>query len=103
MDHSKFNRSLQIQGKAKLINLRYHRKEFMMRIKKFGLIGTLEKLAGERVLAEALSKAGKKEWIEKTLKRFNLIRIDPDEITFLYIHPTRGMKKEVWKRSSRSQ
>jgi nitroimidazol reductase NimA-like FMN-containing flavoprotein (pyridoxamine 5'-phosphate oxidase superfamily) len=67
MDHSKLNRSLQVQGKAKLINLRYHRKEFMMRVKKFGLLSTLEKVAGERVLAGALSKAGKKNGLKKLL------------------------------------
>jgi nitroimidazol reductase NimA-like FMN-containing flavoprotein (pyridoxamine 5'-phosphate oxidase superfamily) len=99
MDHSKLNRSLQVQGKAKLINLRYHRKEFMMRVKKFGILSTLEKIAGERVQAGDLSSAGRKEWVGKTLNRFNLIRIDPDEITFLYIHPTRGMEKGVWEKS----
>lgn len=98
MDHSKLNRSLQVQGKAKLINLRYHRKEFMMRVKKFGILSTLEKIAGERVQAGDLSSAGRKEWVGKTLNRFNLIRIDPDEITFLYIHPTRGMEKDVWEK-----
>jgi len=102
MDHSKLNRSLQVEGKAKLINLRNHRKEFMMQVKKFGLLSTLEKVAGERVQAGALSKASKKAWVEKTLNRFHLIRIDPDKITFLYIHPTRGMEKDVWKRSARS-
>jgi nitroimidazol reductase NimA-like FMN-containing flavoprotein (pyridoxamine 5'-phosphate oxidase superfamily) len=101
MDHSKLNQSLQIQGRAKLINLRYHRKEFMMRVKKFGILSTLEKIGGERVHAGHLSKAGKKEWVEKTLSRFNLIRIDPDEITFLYIHPTSGMEKDVWEKSAR--
>jgi nitroimidazol reductase NimA-like FMN-containing flavoprotein (pyridoxamine 5'-phosphate oxidase superfamily) len=102
MDHSKLNRSLQIQGKAKLISFKGHRKEFVSRIKKFGIFAMIEKLAKERVQGGTLAKADRKEWVEKTFSRFTLIRIDPDEITFLRIDPTRGMERNVWKRRARS-
>lgn len=102
MDHSKLNRSLQIQGKAKLISLKDNRKEFISRTKKFGLSAMIEKLAKERVQGGTLTKAGMKEWVEKTFGRFTLIRIDPDEITFLRIDPTKGMERNVWKKRARS-
>lgn len=102
MDHSKLNRSLQIQGKAKLISFKGHRKEFVSRIKKFGIFAMIEKLAKERVQGGTLAKADRKEWVEKTFSRFTLIRIDPDEITFLRIDPTKGMERNVWKRRARS-
>lgn len=102
LDHSKLNRSLQIQGKAKLITLRNHRKEFMMRVKRFGIIPAVEKVAGEFAQGAADPKAAKKDWIEKTFKRLTLIRIDPAEITFLCLHPTRGRKKDVWEKRAQS-
>ena len=102
MDHSKLNRSLQIQGKAKLISLKDNRKEFVSRIKKFGIFAMIEKLAKERVQGGILTKTDRKEWIEKTFNRFTLIRIDPDEITSLRIDPVKGMEKNIWKKRARS-
>jgi len=98
MDHSKLNRSLQIRGKAKLFNLKSHRKEFMTRIKKFGILTAVEKIVTEHIQTGNFPKESKKEWVERMLNRFNLIRIDPEEITFLYIHPTKGTEKNIWKK-----
>ena len=103
MDHSKLNRSLQIRGKAKLISLKSHPKEFMKRIKKLGILTALEKIVGERVQEWDIPKESKKQWVEKILNRFNLIRINPEEITFLYIHPTKGAEKDIWKKRIRSK
>ena len=102
MDHSKLNRSLQIHGKAKLISLKDNKKEFVPKIKKFGLSSMIEKLAKERVQGGTLAKADMKQWVEKTFGRFTLIRIDPDEITFLRIDPKKGMERNVWKKRARS-
>ena len=102
MDHSKLNRSLQVQGRARLVSLKNHRRQFMPRVKKFGILAMVEKLAEERVKGGSLERAGKKEWVDKTLGRFTLIRIDPDEITFLRIDPVKGMERNVWKKRVRS-
>ena len=91
-----------VDGKAKLISLKDNRKEFMPMIKKFGLSAMIEKLAKERVQGGTLAKADRKEWIEKTFGRFTLIRIDPDEITFLRIDPKKGMERNIWEKRARS-
>jgi len=98
MDHSKLNRSLQVKGKASMINVRDHKRTFMARAKKFGLVYAVEKIIEKNTLGAAVSLKEKKERIEKILSSFNLIRIDPDEITFLYIHPSKGMEKHIWKK-----
>ena len=103
MDHSKLNRSLQIQGKATLINLKNHRRKFLTRVKKLGLYASLEKIVGERMQEWGFTKESKHELVEKMLMRFNLIRIDPEEIIHLSIHPTRGAEKNIWKRNLRSR
>ena len=97
MDHSKVNRSLQIQGKATLINLKNHRRKFLARVKKLGLYTSLEKIVGDSLQESNVTKESKKELVEKMLTRFNLIRIDPEEIVYLYIHPTKGAEKNIWK------
>jgi hypothetical protein len=32
------------------------------------------------------------------MRRFNFIRIEPEEIIFLSFHPTAGTTKDVWKK-----
>ena len=99
MDHSKVNRSLQIQGKATLINLKNHRRKFLFKVKKLGLYTSLEKIVGGRLQESGITKESKKELVEEMLMRFNLIRIDPEEIVYLYIHPTKGAEKNIWKKT----
>ena len=98
MDRSKPNRSLQIQGKARLVNYKDHKKVFLPAVKKFGILRTIENMADKQVQKQLLSPEERASWIERTLSRFNLIRIIPDEITCLFIHPVKGMEKDVWKK-----
>ena len=104
MDRSKPNRSLQIQGKAKLVTYKDHKKVFLPAVKKFGILRTIENMADNQMKQQLLSQEERASWIERTLSRFNLIRIIPDEITCLFIHPVKGMEKDVWKkRATRTQ
>jgi hypothetical protein len=98
MDHSKLNRSLQIQGIATLINLNNDRDEFMNRVKMFGIYAGVKKILGEMLQNKNVSSEALEEEVVKTLKRFNLIRIEPYEITFLCIDPVKGTEKNVWKK-----
>ena len=65
MDHSKVNRSLQIQGKATLINLKNHRRKFLARVKKLGLYTSLGKIVGDSLQESGITKESKKELVEK--------------------------------------
>ena len=104
MDRSKPNRSLQIQGKARLVTYKDHKKVFLPAVKKFGILRTIENMADKQVQKQLLSPEERAPWVERTLSRFNLIRIIPDEITCLFIHPVKGMEKDVWKkRAARTQ
>jgi nitroimidazol reductase NimA-like FMN-containing flavoprotein (pyridoxamine 5'-phosphate oxidase superfamily) len=104
MDRSKPNRSLQIQGKARLVNYKDHKKVFFSAAKKFGIMRTIENMADKQIQKQLLSQEESASWIERTLSRFNLIRIIPDEITCLFIHPVKGIEKDVWKkRTARTQ
>jgi len=98
MDHTAHNRSLQIQGTAMLINLNNDRDEFMKRVKMFGIYAGVKKIIGEMSQIKNLSPENLEDEVMKALKRFNLIRIEPDEIIFLSIDPVKGTEKDMWQR-----
>ncbi len=92
------NRSTQIVGKATLVNLKENRRTFLARLKKIGLYTVIEKNARHQAEAEGLSKAEMEQVRLKMLGWFNLIKIEPEEITFLYMHPTKGYDKNIWRK-----
>jgi len=98
MDHSKHNRSLQILGTARLINYMHHRSTFMARLKKIGVYDAAKKIIREMLQAKKLPVKDLDAEVVNALRRFNLIRIDPQEITFLSIHPIRGATKDIWRK-----
>ena len=54
----------------------------------------------ERLAAPGQAADNFDEGIIKALKRFNLIKIEPEEITYLRIHPTEGAQKNIWKKAA---
>jgi hypothetical protein len=99
VDHSVLNRSLQICGTATLIPYAGHEQEFIDRLKIMGVYAAAAKIMGERLAAQGAAADNADEEIVKALKRFNLIKIEPDEIIYLRIHPTEGAVKNIWKKN----
>ena len=100
MDHSKLNRSLQIQGTATLFNVNNNREEVVARAKQFGIYQAIEKMMRERPREINVSPEQLEEEVMEIIRRFNFIRIEPDEIIFLHIHPAQGTTKDVWKKTA---
>ena len=99
MDHSKLNRSLQINGTATLIPYAGHEQEFIERLKIMGVHDAATKVMGEMYAAQGKGLDNFDEEIINALRRFNLIKIEPYEITYLRIHPTEGTVKNIWKKA----
>jgi nitroimidazol reductase NimA-like FMN-containing flavoprotein (pyridoxamine 5'-phosphate oxidase superfamily) len=99
MDHSRLNRSLQISGTATLISFSGNQVEFLGRLKKMGIYAAAEKIIAEMLETQQRGSESLEDEVLKSMKRFNLIKIEPDEITLLRIHPTEGVEKNVWKRN----
>ncbi len=100
VDHSVLNRSLQISGTASLIPYAGHEQEFIERLKIMGVYAAAAKIMTERLAAPGQAADSFDEGIIKALKRFNLIKIEPGEITYLWIHPTEGAQKNIWKKAA---
>jgi len=99
VDHSKLNRSLQINGTATLLPYAGHEQVFLERLKIMGIYDAARKIMLERFAAQESLPADPELEVIKALKRFNLIKIEPYQITYLRIHPTEGTVKNIWKKA----
>ncbi len=99
MDHSVLNRSLQINATATLLPYDGHEQEFLERIKIMGVYDAAAKVMGEMFEAQGRKVENLEEEIIKGVRRFNLIKVEPYEITYLRIHPTEGTQKNIWKKA----
>jgi nitroimidazol reductase NimA-like FMN-containing flavoprotein (pyridoxamine 5'-phosphate oxidase superfamily) len=99
MDHSKLNRSMQIRGTATLFNYASNKEEVVARTKQFGIFQAIEKMMKERPREINISPDQIEDDVMEIIRRFNFIRIEPDEVIFLHIHPTEGTTKDVWKKA----
>ena len=100
MDHSVLNRSLQINATATLMPYDGNEEQFLERIKIMGVYDAAAKVLGEMFEAQGRKVENFEEEIIKALRRFNLIKIEPYEITYLRIHPTEGTEKNIWKKAA---
>jgi len=98
MDHSKLNRSLQISGTATLLSYNDDPAAFLERLKIMGIYDAASKIIREMHAAQGTQPENFEQEMINHLRRFNLIKIEPEEITMLRIHPTEGTEKNVWKR-----
>jgi hypothetical protein len=55
---------------------------------------------GEMYAAKGRSVDNMDAEILQGLRRFNLIKIEPYEIIYLWIHPTEGTVKNIWKKAA---
>ena len=102
MDHSVLNRSLQINGTATLITLAGDREAFIDRLKKMGVFDAAHKVMSEMFAKQGAPLDNLDQEVEKAMGRFNLIKVEPDEIVYLRIHPSEGTTKNIWKKTGGS-
>lgn len=98
MDHSKLNRSLQISGTATLLAYSDDPNAFIERLKIMGIYDAAAKIVKEMYETRGKQPENFEQELINHLRRFNIIKIEPEEITMLRIHPTGGTEKNTWKR-----
>ena len=100
-DHSTINISIQVWGKAVIINMENNPEEYLARMKKWGMYDTLKNMVKERIASGQIQSEKTEESIQKYLKAFNMLRVEPEKITYLYIHPATGREKYTWTRDDK--
>ena len=85
-------------GSAELINVKNNPQEFNRKIDEFGMneagMGVIE----EFVQFGAVPKGQEKEFHEKAMKRFNLIKIKPEKVVMLHMAPGKPPLKKIWEK-----
>jgi hypothetical protein len=99
LDHSKVNRSMQIWGKATLINIIKNKNEFNKKVEELGIIAAVRNITEMFVKEGVLRSEDKEKVIEKRLKSINLIKIEPVRIAYLIVKPAQEPEKYIWIKS----
>jgi len=97
VNHSVEQKSLQLWGKAELINMKNNPEEFQKRVEAFGIreaaSGMMDELAQKGIIPAGQEEAVK----EKIFKRFNLIRITPEKVVLLHMDRYNLPLKKTWE------
>ena len=94
LDHYKLQKSLQIFGKAELINMKNNPRLFRAKAKKWNLYVCTEKLA--KIERKGLTAKQFTEKVEQALAAFYFIKIVPQRIIVREYYPDFSMPKYEW-------
>lgn len=97
VDHSIEQKSLQIWGIAKLINIKNNPQEFEKRMESFGIKEAASGVIEELVHTGALPPDQEGKALEMGLKQFNLIKIEPEKMVLLHMRPGKMPLKKTWE------
>lgn len=95
LDHYKLQKSLQIFGKAELINMKNNPRVFKAKAKKWNLYVCTEKLA--KIERKGLTAKQFTEKVEQALAAFYFIKIVPQRIIVREYYPDFSMPKYEWR------
>jgi nitroimidazol reductase NimA-like FMN-containing flavoprotein (pyridoxamine 5'-phosphate oxidase superfamily) len=99
LDHSQFQRSLQIFGSAALINVRNNPRLFRAKAKKWKLMDIGKKIMSPMIKEKGLTAVEAEKLITKGMQSLNLIKISPAHIILKEYHPDFSLKKYEWRKS----
>lgn len=97
VDHSVEQKSLQVWGMAKLINIKNDPEEFNKRMVSFGVKEAASGVIEEFVQAGKIPKEQEEKALEMGIKQFNLIKIVPEKVVMLYVKPGNPPLKKIWE------
>ena len=98
LKHNVLQKSLQIFGKAEIINVHNNPRLFKANARKWNIYVVAENLGRPVLKGKKLSKEEKKAIIEKIVASLNLIKITPDHIILREYRKDFTMPKYEWKK-----
>ena len=101
LDHSKLQTSLQIFGKASLINIRNNPKLYRAKAKKYNIAYVMEKLLSPLTKGQHLTGEALEKFYKKGFESLNIIKITPDHIILKEYCPDFSSKKHDWRNDGR--
>ena len=98
MKHNVIQKSLQILGKAEIINMKNNPRLYKSKVKKWNMYAVAENLGRPLLKNKSLSDKDKKAVVEKILYSLSLIKIIPDHIIVREYHTDFSAPKYEWKK-----
>jgi len=98
MKHTTVQKSLQVFGKAEIINMHSNARLYKTKAKKWNMYTVAEKLGSQMLQNKKMSEKDKTMIIEKILSSLNMIKIVPDKIILREYHPDFSMPKYEWQK-----
>jgi len=98
LDHSRLQKSLQIFGKAELINVRNNTKLFRSKIRKWNMETVMKRIMFSMIREKNLSDEDAETFFKKGVESLNVIKISPHHIILKEYHTDLSMKKYEWKK-----
>lgn len=98
LDHSRLQKSLQIFGKADLINVRNNARLFRSKIKKWNIETVMKRIMFSMIREKNLSDEEAENFFKKGVESLNVIKISPNHIILKEYHTDLSMKKYEWKK-----
>jgi hypothetical protein len=101
LDHAKLQTSLQIFGKASLINIRNNPKLFRSEAKKYNIGYVMKKLLDPLTIGKNLTGQELEQFYKKGIESLNIIKISPQRIIVKEYHPDFSARRYDWSSEGR--
>jgi hypothetical protein len=101
LDHSKLQTSLQIFGKASLINIRNNPKLYRAKAKKYNIAYVMEKLLSPLTKGQNLTGEALEKFYKKGFESLNIIKISPQRIIVKEYRPDFSVTRYDWRNDGR--
>jgi nitroimidazol reductase NimA-like FMN-containing flavoprotein (pyridoxamine 5'-phosphate oxidase superfamily) len=95
VNHSVEQKSMQLWGKAQLINEKNNADLVNEKWKEFGLDEAAEGMFDKMILNNVIPKSAREKTMEMVMKKINLIKIIPEKIVLLQMTPDRSPIKKI--------
>ena len=98
LKHSVVQKSLQIFGKAEIINMKNNPRLYKAKARKWNMYGVAANLGRPLLQNKELSDKDKRALVQKILYSLNIIKITPDHIIVREYHTDFSAPKYEWKK-----
>lgn len=98
LDHSRFQRSLQLFGTAELITARNNPRLFWSKIRKWRMDAVAKKIMSPMFAGKNLSETEVEHLLKRGIQSLSIIKITPDHAILKEWHPDFSVRRFEWKK-----
>ena len=103
VNHNTEQKSMQLWGKAELINEKNNADLVNEKWKEFGLDEAAKGMFDKMILNNVIPESAREKNMEMVKKKINLIKIIPEKIALLQMNPDKPPIRKLWKKGKAGQ